>query len=217
MVVVDMLAGQLRSQLGPRVEHNDLISYGREGLLTAARSFDPERGVPFRRWANIKIRGAMIDGVRQIVDLPRTLYRRLRALEAADRVQETMMEEDGAAPPQTAEAADSRLQSYLATMATAMTMGMTVPLDASAVDAVKHESLGPEELYAREELLAAIRASIASRPDAERTLLQRHYLDGVTFEKAASELGLSKSWASRLHARAIEGVSKEMRRARIKG
>ncbi len=215
--VVDMLASQLRVQLGPRVEHGDLVSFGREGLLTAARSFDPSRGVPFRRWANIKIRGAIIDGVRQLADVPRSLYRKLRAIEAADRVQESLMEEDASSPARDAEAADVRLQVYLASMATAMSASLCVPTDRADADEVEDASPSPEARIARRQLVTMIRAAIASRPEAECKLLERHYLDGVTFEKAAAELGLSKSWASRLHARAIEGVAREMKRLGIDG
>ena len=78
--LVDMLARQLRRQFGPYVQVDDLASQGREALLAAARSFDPDRAVPFRRWANLRIRGAMIDGVRQSGNLPRRVYRKLRAL-----------------------------------------------------------------------------------------------------------------------------------------
>jgi RNA polymerase sigma factor FliA len=54
MDLVDLLARQLRRQFGPRVSYDDLGSQGREALLAAARSFDPDRGVPFRRWANLR-------------------------------------------------------------------------------------------------------------------------------------------------------------------
>ena len=64
-------------------------------------------------------------------------------------------------------------------------------------------------------LVERLRAAIAERPDAERLLLERHYFGEATMDEAAKELGLSKSWASRLHARALEGVAKAMRRQKI--
>ena len=62
--------------------------------------------------------------------------------------------------------------------------------------------------------MARVREAIAERPEQERVLLTRHYFDDVTFEEAARELGLSKSWASRLHSRAIEGLARSLKRAR---
>ena len=64
-------------------------------------------------------------------------------------------------------------------------------------------------------MLAVLKREIAKQPDAERTLLERHYFDDLTFEDAAREIGLSKSWASRLHARAIENLGKSLRRMRV--
>jgi RNA polymerase sigma factor for flagellar operon FliA len=56
----------------------DLESYAREGLLLAARSYDPTRGVPFRAWATLRMRGAMIDGMRARSHVPRHVWRELR-------------------------------------------------------------------------------------------------------------------------------------------
>lgn len=213
--LVDMLARQLRRQFGPYVQIDDFASQGREALLAAARSFDPERGVPFRRWANLRIRGAMIDAVRSQGNLPRRVYRQLRALQAAERVHEAAAEEEAAAPAKEGEAADAALTDRLGTAAMAMAMAFLSMKKDDALDRARDPSESPEDAVGRAELVATIRDAIAERPEAERRLLERHYFDDVTFEEAARELGLSKSWASRLHARAIEGVAKALRRARV--
>ncbi len=213
--LVDLLARQLRRQFGPHVQVDDLASQGRETLLAAARSFDPSRGVPFRRWANLRIRGAMIDAVRSQGNLPRRVYRKLRAMQAADHVHEVAAEEQSAAPPATPEAAAEKLRDQLSSAAMAMAIGFLSMKGDEALERARDPDESPEEAVARAELLAKIRAAIAERPDAERTLLERHYFDDVTFEEAAREIGLSKSWASRLHARAIEGVAKSLKRSRV--
>jgi RNA polymerase sigma factor (sigma-70 family) len=84
-----------------------------------------------------------------------------------------------------------------------------------ALDRARDERDSPEEAVANAELLARIRAAIAERPEAERRLLERHYFEDVNFEETARELGLSKSWASRLHSRAIEGIAKALKRGGI--
>jgi RNA polymerase sigma factor for flagellar operon FliA len=214
--LVDLLARQLRRQLGASVDYDDLASAGREGLLSAARSFDPTHGVPLRRWANLRIKGAMFDAVRAQAALPRRIHERLRTLEAGERVIETAAEETASTPATPAEAADDRLSSYLAGIATAMAVGLLAETAGPSAEDAKDGAESAEDQLARHELLAKIRAAIERRPDAERQLLVRHYFDGITFEDAAKELGLSKSWASRLHARAVEGVAKEMKRTGIR-
>jgi RNA polymerase sigma factor for flagellar operon FliA len=214
MDLVDIVARQVRRQLGSRLDLDDMLSAGREGLLSAARSFDVSRGVPFRRWANLRVRGAVLDAVRQQGNLPRRVWQRLRAIEAGDRVQENAVEEEATAPAKSAQEADQRLGNYLAGIATAMAMGLIAEATGPEPEDVKDIRQSAEEQLAHHQLVALARAAVDRRPDAERHLLVRHYFEGVTFDEAAKELGLSKSWASRLHARAIEAMAKDLRRAR---
>lgn len=215
MPLVDMLARQIRRQLGSGVEYDDLASAGREGLLSAARSFDPSHGVPFRRWANLRIKGAIYDALRSQSALPRRVYERLRTLEAGDRVTETASEETGTATV-ASESADDKLSSYLAGIATAMAIGLLAEATGPSAEDAKDSRESAEDQLARHDMMAKIREAAERRPDAERQLLIRHYFDGVTFEDVAKELGLSKSWASRLHTRAIEGVAKDLKRSGIR-
>jgi RNA polymerase sigma factor for flagellar operon FliA len=214
MDLTRIIARQVRRQLGASLDVDELESLGREGLLGAARSFDPARGVPFRRWANMRVRGAMIDGMRAQGGLPRRVYRALRAMEASNRIQEVVAEETSAAPPATPQAADDKLSEALSGMAMAMAAGFLAP-QTEGIDQVPQQEDSPEEALGRAQLMEHVKAAILRRPDNERILIQRHYFDGVTFEEAASEIGLSKSWASRLHARAMEAIAAELRRSRI--
>jgi len=213
MPVVDLLAHQLRRQLG-NVDLDDLRSAGHEGLVGAARSFDPSHGVPFRRWANLKVRGAMIDAIRAQGNVPRRVYARLRAIEAADRVSEAAAEDEAQSPTKSDAEADARLDGYLARLATAMAVGLVAEASLDAEDAVD-PVLSAEERLASHELGTFVRAAVDNQPEAERHLVKRHYFDGITFDEAAKELGLSKSWASRLHARAIEGIARELKRKKV--
>jgi len=213
MPVVDMLAHQLRRQLGS-YDVDDLKSAGREGLVNAARSFDPALGVPFRRWANLRIRGAMIDSVRSQGGMPRRVYQRLKAIEAGDKLSEGVAEEEKPAASEVE--ADQRLSGYLAGIATAMAVGLLCESGGPEMVDVRGAALTAEEQLAQHQLVTFVRDAVEKQPDAEKHLLKRHYFDGLTFDEAAKELGLSKSWASRLHARAIEGLTREMKRQRVK-
>lgn len=200
--LVDIVARQTARRLGAHVTLDDLRSFGREGLLQAARTFDRSRGVPFRRWANLRVRGAMIDGVRQWTTLPRQAYRELKALESGDALLEQYDEDDAARPAQSAEDADSRLSTFLAGIATAIAVGTMIGTDTREVT--------PEDLLGDAEMLEVVRAAVARLPDQERHMIERHYFDGQRLDHAAAALGLSKSWGSRLHARAIELLTRSL-------
>jgi DNA-directed RNA polymerase specialized sigma24 family protein len=70
---------------------------------------------------------------------------------------------------------------------------------------------GPERLLARAQIAARVRAAVARLPDAERTMVEKHDLEEETLERAAASLGLSKSWGSRLRARAIDRLANDLR------
>jgi RNA polymerase sigma factor for flagellar operon FliA len=211
MRLVEQLAHQMQRDLAWS-NYDDLRSAGHEGLLHAARAFDPSLGVPFRRYATLRVRGAILDSLRSQVGLPRRVYERLRAIEAGDRVSEAAIEDETQKPHENAEHADAHLTDYLASVATAMAMGLLAkPVKGEALDTKD----AVDDQVARAEIMAKITEVIEAQPEAEKHLLKRHYFDGVEFHVAATELGLSKSWASRLHARAIEGVTRELKRRRI--
>jgi RNA polymerase sigma factor FliA len=213
MDLVDLIARQLARELGRSAELDDLRAMGHQGLLEAARRFDETRGVTFRRFANYRVRGAMLDGVRKSAPLPRRAHARIRALEAALLVAETAAE-DGAGPASNdARANEQKLTEHLADMATAMAVGLlATPAigdggEPSAVDG----SLSPEEAVANAELRRLVVDALRELPDDERELVRRHYLEGERFDHVAASLGLSKSWGSRLHTRAVARLTKRLR------
>lgn len=208
----------MHRQLGRLVSVEDHISAGREALLHAARSFDPDRGIPFRRWATIKLRGAMVDAARSNSALPKRVYRKLRAIRAMNDMHEAANEDRAAAPPLTAEDADAQLSAQLSSAAIAAAMGfLTYRSNKSeeVLGRLKDEDHSPESNVGDALLLERVKAAILERPEQERLLLERHYFGDTQLDEIAKELGLSKSWTSRLHARAIEGLAKSLRRSGI--
>jgi len=212
--LVEIVAKQVARSMGAAVELDDLRSFGREGLLDAARKFDTERGVPFRAYANFRVRGSIIDGIRSLAQLPRRAHERLNGLSAALRVSEGEADDALTASGNTPRAqADQALGDHLAAMAAAMAVGLIAPTgvgeDGEHVQLSSAES--PEEAVARAELLAAVHRAIAELPAEEAVLVRRHYVEGERFDQVAQELGLSKSWASRLHTRAMQRLAKRFR------
>ena len=215
--LVDVVARQIFRTVSGAAELAELISFGREGLWDAARRFDDSRGVPFRGFANFRVRGAIIDGVRSSARLSRRTHERLNGLQAAAQVSEGAHEDLSVPrPPGSGRAeAEQALGDHLAAMATAMAVGLIAPTAyGDSGERTLVDSAGdPEQVYAEAQLLDTIRASIAELPHQEAELVRRHYLEGARFDHVASELGLSKSWASRLHTRALTRLAKRLRGA----
>jgi RNA polymerase sigma factor for flagellar operon FliA len=214
--LVEIVARQIARSMGPSVELEDLLSFGREGLLDAARRFEAERGVPFRAYANFRVRGAIIDGVRSLAQLPRRAYERLNGLSAALKVSEGAADDTFTSPTSSTRAqADQALGDHLAAMATAISVGLIAPTgvgeEGEQIQVSNADS--PEEAVSRAQLLAVVQSAIADLPEEEAVLVRRHYIEGERFDHVAQSLGLSKSWASRLHTRAMQRLSKRLRSA----
>jgi RNA polymerase sigma factor for flagellar operon FliA len=215
MDLVDLIARQLARELGRSAELDDLRAMGHQGLLEAARRFDESRGVTFRRFANYRVRGAMLDGVRKSAPIPRRAHARIRALEAALMVAETTAEDasPSALASSDARATEQKLTEHLADMATAMAVGLlATPAvgdegEPSAVDT----TLSPEDAVAEAELRKIVIDALEELPNEERELVRRHYIEGERFDQVAASLGLSKSWGSRLHTRAVARLTKRLR------
>lgn len=204
--LVEIVAGQVARSIGRSIEFDDLVGAGREGLLDAARRFDPSRGVPFRAYANLRVRGAILDGVRQLSHLPRRAHERIAALEAAALTSEGAAEHAFASGP-TADpnAADRALEKHLSSLAMAAVVGMATETHDEASDGDS-----PEEALARAELIHIVRGAIAQLSKDEGIVVRRHYLEGERLEDIARDLDMSESWASRLHTRAITRLAKRL-------
>lgn len=213
--LVDQIAWQVIRSVDNRLELEELRSFGREGLLLAARRFDADKGVPFRGYASFRVRGAMIDGVRKNGALPRRTHQKLKAMQAATQYSEDSAEERLTQPPpgQTKSDAQHALDDYLARVATAMAVGLlahTAQSEEGQTIAVSAEEPADDQL-AKDQVLQLVRAEIEKLPNEEAQLIRRHYFEGERFDRVAEELGLSKSWASRLHTRAVGRLSERFR------
>lgn len=227
--LVSVVARQVSRAVGSAVGVAELASCGNEGLLDAARRFDEGRGVPFRAYAYLRIRGAILDGVRAIMPMPRRTWEKLRGIEALDRVSASLIEDElgmqvdsdaamGDNPQDSAQAAEAALAEHLAAMATAMAVGMLAHpvVGEGGEPTLGDENDDPEQAVLRAERGRQLERAIQELPREEAILVREHYIEGQRFDLVAERLGLSKSWASRLHRRAIERLTKRLQQSEDK-
>lgn len=197
-----------------RVDRDDLVAAGREGLLDAARRFDANRSVPFGAYATYRIRGAIIDWIRKSVDVPRRAHERLLALEAASEINEG---EAGHAfrertTPPDAAAVEDHLADHLAAIAAAVTLAVVANGESVGHEIPEQaESDNPEEAFARAEFMAYVNRVLDQLPKEAASVMRRHYLDGERLEDIARDLSVSKSWVSRLLTRTTTRLARRLR------
>jgi RNA polymerase sigma factor for flagellar operon FliA len=196
---------QVRRQVSTAIDADDLVGYGTQGLLEAAARFDDKHGVKFITFAYHRVKGAMFDGLRQMGHLKRSDYARAKMAERAHELLENHAERELGAGPAAPKGPEDDLRALHAAMAGVVASYVTSleGLAAEGKDFAVDEPWADEVLELAETKGRVI-AILDELPEKERHFVKKHYFEGKTLLEAGQELGLSKSWASRLHARALE-------------
>jgi RNA polymerase sigma factor for flagellar operon FliA len=205
--LVQALARKVKKTVGASIELDDLVAYGSKGLVEAAERFDARQGVAFSTFAYYRIRGAMYDGLRTMGWYSRADYARYRAEERANEYLRAEADREAAGRAErpgggtTADKAKT-LEAIGAVLSGIATVHIT-SLEAAAT--VADESLpAPDTAVDAGRMSSRVRAAVAALPAKEKQLMELYYFADKTLEEAGAALGLSKSWACRLHARAVE-------------
>lgn len=189
---------------------DDLIAYGQLGLAEAAQAFDPNAGTRFTTFAYYRVRGAIYDGVSKMAWTSRARIRRMRFQSMADEVLENEQEDGGDGDGSAQDDASwlGRVTERLAVVYLATSDDDAV--SRSIADAADpHES--PSVSVASRELQQKLPALVEQLDSQSRRLITGIYFDGFTLTQAAERAGISKSWASRIHAKSLDKLAKSLR------
>ena len=213
--LVQGIARKVKRTLGAAIDLEDLVGYGSKGLVEAAERFDGRAGVAFTTFAYYRIRGAMYDGIRAMGWYSRADYARYRAEERANQYLQAQADREGAARAQNPDAAGSARRDAgetLAAVAEALSGVATIHITSiEAASRVADESLPPPDAAVDTARLSRrVREAMTTLPDKERQLMELYYFGDKNLEEAGAQLGLSKSWACRLHARAVDLLRQAM-------
>jgi len=189
------------------ISFDDLMAFASAGLAEAAARYDPAYGVTFPAYAWYRVNGAIIDGLRKATQLPRRTWSKLVALRAASAYLENRAErERGGAlrgtQPATGADALAQIQQAMSAIRTMYVTSLEAKRDEGFDAAGEPPALADRIDLAR--MTVRLRKAVARLPDKERALVAKYYWEGKNLEEAGTELGISKSWASRLHAQVVE-------------
>ena len=213
---VRSIAGKIREQLPREIDFDDLYNYGMQGLLEAAERYDRRHGVTFQTFAYYRVRGAMFDGLRAMGWLPRHEYQRLRFEERAAAYLANLTEREAGAGGEQLPAVVN-IEDEVRHIAEAL--GGVAAIFVTSLEGKKESgdtatgtTPAPQLQMERQERTIAIEEALAALPEKERRLLQLYYFEDRPLEEVGRIMGLSKSWSSRLHARAIELLKEQLSR-----
>ena len=202
---VRSLAATVRKQFNSQIEMDELMAYGQVGLLEAAERFDPKVGANFLTFAHYRIKGAIFDGLRKMGILKGPESRSFGMAERSNAYLGNLADRDQGSNRGSDVADDVR---EISSAVTGLAMVFATSLEGTEGLQLSDEAIPADERLELEQMKGRVRAAIDKLPEKERKLLNGYYFQSKTLEEAGAEIGQSKSWASRLHARAVETLKK---------
>jgi RNA polymerase sigma factor FliA len=212
--MVKFVAGRLGAGLPSHVEDADLISYGLMGLIGSIERFEPERGIKFETFAMTRIRGAIIDELRSLDWVPRSVRSRAREIEAA----QSKLEHELQRAPSEEELAQKlgldvdELRGSLLEIANSSvyaldelwTISDSSGDKVSLLDTISDPRADdPQESLASSEIKDRLTEAVATLPEREKLVVALYYYEGLTLREIGEVLGVTESRVSQLHTKAV--------------
>jgi RNA polymerase sigma factor for flagellar operon FliA len=207
--LVKYVAGRLLVHIGQHVEYDDLVGYGIFGLIDAIEKFDNAKGVKFETYASFRIRGAIIDHIRRMDWVPRTLRQKNKQMEQVY----TQLEDELGRQPSDEELAGKLNMSLEETqdLIKKSSVLSLVSLDdymeqnyeSSFTSLVANRVDSPEEQTERQERKDMLADAIGKLSEKERLVVTLYYFEDLTLKEISSIMKVSESRVSQIHTKAI--------------
>lgn len=216
--LVKLVAGRLSMYLGHNVEFDDLVSYGIFGLIDAIDKFDAGKNVKFETYASLRIRGAILDQIRKMDWIPRTVRQRQRKIDEAIKSIEAKTGKS-ASDEEIALELGLSLDEY-DNWQSQLKVTNVVSLNEfddqgnslePAMDATHNSHFAqPEDVVQEAELKQMLVEALSLLTDKERTVIELYYYEELTLKEISKVLDVSESRVSQLHTKALLKMRKKL-------
>lgn len=214
--LVKVVAGRLSMYLGYNVEYEDLVSYGIFGLIDAIDKFDLTKDVKFETYASLRIRGAILDQIRKMDWIPRTIRQKQKKIETAikeiesntgiNATDEEIAKKIGVTKEELLEWQSQMKITNIVSLNEYVEQGSDVPYDKYA--AKQFES--PEEVIEQEELKKILAESLELLTEKEKKVIVLYYYEELTLKEISNILEVSESRISQLHTRGLQKMKSRL-------
>ncbi len=212
--LVKYVAGRVSSGLPANIEYSDLVSYGIFGLIDAIEKYEPQRGIKFETYAINRIKGSIIDELRAIDWVPRSVRFKARELEKAYVTLESELKRMPTDEEVAAELGLS-MDDYYALLNQMSFISLVALDDLWNVGGEKGDRLSlvetledvkandPSRSYELEERKRILADSIGRLPEREKIVITLYYYEGLTLKEIGEVLGVTESRVCQMHTKAI--------------
>ena len=214
--LVKLVAGRLSMYLGYNVEYDDLVSYGIFGLIDAIDKFDLGKEVKFETYASLRIRGTILDQIRKMDWIPRTVRQKQKKIDEAIK-QVEMRTGKNASDEEIAQElglSEDELTTWQSQLKVTNVVSLNEYLEQGAepvMDARRNSHfIQPEDKVEEEELKQKLEESLEVLTEKERKVILLYYYEDLTLKEISSILEVSESRISQLHTKALLKMRKKL-------
>jgi len=211
--MIKYVANRIAMRLPPHIEVDDLISVGAIGLMDAIEKYDPNRGAKFKTYAEFRVRGSILDELRSLDWVPRSVRQKASSLDAVSNKLQSKL----GRPPEDEEIAEEMgitLEELFDTINETRNMpllsledlGITSPAGdkQSLLDTLEGKGdVDPQTQMRLNELKSLIATAIDALPEKERLMVSLYYYEELTMKEIGEVLGITESRISQIHSKAV--------------
>lgn len=214
--LVKIIAGRLSMYLGYNVEYEDLVSYGIFGLIDAIDKFDYEKGIKFETYASLRIRGSILDQIRKMDWVPRTLRQKQKRMDTAllklekelgrPATDQEMAAELGITMDEFYSWESQSKASGLVSLDEFLEQGTELKVESA--ENVRFDT--PEAVAEKRELKEILKAALEILTEKERNVILLYYYEELTLKEISSIMEVSESRISQLHTKALQKMKAKL-------
>lgn len=217
--LIKIIAGRMSMYLGYNVEYDDLVGYGVFGLIDAIDKFDFAKGVKFETYASLRIKGAILDQIRKMDWIPRTLRQRQKKIETAVKELEDRMGRSASDDELALELGISKDEldnwknqskiSSIISLDDYLEQGSEIKADSGGDIGISSYDT-PEHYVEKEELKKSLAEAISSLTEKEQNVISLYYYEELTLKEISHVLSVSESRVSQLHTKALGKLKEKL-------
>lgn len=214
--LVKLVAGRLNMYLGYTVEYDDLVSYGVFGLIDAIDKFDPGKGIKFETYASLRIRGSILDQIRKMDWIPRSVRQKQKQIETAiaklEKEKGTNLKDQDIAAELGITLDEYRSWEGMTNVSNIASLDefMEQGTEGTVKEFRNVTYLEPEEAVDRDEIKKMLMEALELLTEKEKKVVLLYYYEELTLKEVASVLEVSESRISQLHSKALEKMKKHL-------
>ena len=211
--LVKIIAGKLYNYYASNIEYDDLMSEGVIGLIDAIDKYDPTKNIKFETYASIRIRGSIIDQIRNLDWIPRSIRQKSKILKDANEALESKLGREASYQEIAKYLGKSEQEVLTLIDETSVYNVLSIEDDfnESFKIQLKDESIesSPEDLTVYNDTIKELQRTIGELNEREQLIINLYYYEGLTYKEIGEILNISESRVSQIHSKAISKMRKQ--------